>query len=459
MGHPRRIRFNCSDYFFYSHDRMMRGQGEGPNIAFMSMDLDGHIDPNRMKRSIQDVFAAHPILMARLRISILSGRPFWRLPDDADDAAIAQCESSYSHDDFSDHSDGAERAEALWQSRCGPSWSLKAGPQMNVEQYTLPEKKTRVCIRWPHLLMDAEGAMLFLAELAQRSGDVGPDAPIDGLHADDCLVDPLSGSSFFSRAKLAVAGLRGLPADKSLKVRTLFEAGRPDYEDQRCIHRAWSGERFAAMRAAAKQVVPPGSALYARFLAVCVVHALHRVFAERGVESDAYLITMPHSISAAPGDKAHTRPMQGNYLVSPTLFGPKRLIGDRQSMAAELTRQLGEYGKANMNRKQWAISWAASFARAGFYQLLMRLPMGLEALSSGFSYYGGIRAPIDQICGASVQNLWGSGPLPTPPAWNPVFSRFGDNLNLGLTYSRPAISDTLANSFLQYIEEEMFAGT
>lgn len=455
MGRPRRIRFNPNDYFFYSHDRMMRRRREGANIAFMNMELDGHFDPQRLADATRAVFREHPVLMSGIRIALLSGRPYWKSPAAIDDAAASQSAVAVTHDDFSTDPDGAELAERRWQQRCGPDWNLRAGPQMHVEQYTLPENKTRVCIRWPHLLMDAEGALLFLAELAHRSNALDRPPAIDGLHEDDRLVDPLADQGFLSRAKLAIAGLRGMSTDKSLKVRTLFESGRPIYQDQRCLHRTWSDEKFARIRESAKACTPAGPALYARYLAVCVVHALHRVFTDRGVETDAYLITLPHSISATPGDANHTRPLHGNYIVSPTLYGPKSLIGDRAAMAAELTRQLADYSENDMQRNQWAISWAASFARAGFYQWLMRLPLGLEALSSGFSYYGGIRAPIDALCGARVTNLWGAGPLPTPPAWNPVYSRFGDKLNLSLTYSRPAITDEMATQYLTYIEEEM----
>ncbi len=433
----------------------MRRQGEGANIAFMSMNLDGHIDPRKLADTVRHVFTAHPVLMAGIRISLLGGRPFWRLPDDIDAAATKQSLAACTHDDFSSDPDGAERCEDLWQSRCGPAWDLRAGPQMRIEQYSLPNQQTRVCIRWPHLLMDAEGAMLFLAELAQHGrGDAA--AAVDGLQDDARLVDPLSRVGFLSRARLAIAGLRGLSGGDSPKVRTLFEDGRPAYADQRCLHREWSNEQFAMIRELAKACVPSGPILYARYLAVCVVHALHRIFQERGVETDAYLTTLPQSISAAHGDTAHTRPMQGNYIVSPTLHGPASMIGDRKAMAQTITDQLSAYSDAGMQRKQWAISWAASFARAGFYQMLMKLPLGLEALSSGFSYYGGIRAPIDAIEGARVVNLWGAGPLPTPPAWNPVFARFGDTLNMSLTYSRPAISDELAESYTNYIEEEIF---
>ena len=85
----------------------------------------------------------------------------------------------------------------------------------------------------------------------------------------------------------------------------------------------------------------------------------------------------------------------------------------------------------------------------------MRLPLGFEALSSGFSYYRQLPALPRTLGGASVRNLWGAGPLPTPPAWNPTFSIYGQTLNLSLTYARPAISDALAEQYVACVEREI----
>lgn len=459
MSRANRIPFNPADYFFYSHDRMMRSRSEGGNIAMMSMDLDGRIDPVHLKEALRLAYIAHPVLMAELRLSLFKGCPYWKLPNDVERRSVESCDAAFFYDDFRKSPNGLELADALFASRYGPNWRLKAGPQMHVEQYDLPGDQTRICIRWPHLLMDAEGAMWFLAELMRFGNDHRTGAPAhegsNGLHHDAELIDPLAGRSFFSRVGMTIDGLRSLKAPKE-HIATLFDDGKPPFRDQRIIHRAWSGERFQQFRNLAKQYAPDGPGPYAKYLAACTILALHRIFTGQGIQTDAYLITMPHSVSARATTGPATRPLQGNYLVSPTLRGARELVEDKSALATDIARQIEAYERADLPIKQWAISWAASFSRAGFYQMLMRLPLGLEALSSGFSYYREIRAPLDSLCGAKIRNLWGTGPLPTPPAWNPVFSVFGDTLNLGLTYARPAISDELAEQYVRAIENEMF---
>ncbi len=454
MPLQKRIALNPADYFFYSHDRMMRRRREGGNIAFMQMELDGHVDPARLQDALRRTFEKHPVLIARQRLSWLSGSPYWRLPTAPDRAAPDAARRAYQYDDLRSAPDGAAQADALLAQRYRPDWIHPRGPQMHVEHYALPAGQTRICIRWPHLFMDAEGAMWFLTELMHLDAGAPDKAEnsTSGLHEDARLIDPLAGYGFIARARLAMQGLSALKSPRE-NIGTLFDNEKPRYVDQRCIHRAWSGPQFDRFQQNAKRDASDGPAPYARFLAACTIRALHEIFTSRGVTTDAYLITMPHSISRRAG--AGTRPLQGNYLVSPTLRGPRTLVHDRAALTAEIGRQLAAYERADLATRQWALSWAASFARAGFYQVLMRLPLGFEALSSGFSYYRQLPALPRTLGGASVRNLWGAGPLPTPPAWNPTFSIYGQTLNLSLTYARPAISDALAEQYVACVEREI----
>jgi|GEM_PF-1473297 len=455
MARTSSISFNPADYFFYSHDLMMRRKRQGGNIALMSMDLDGHIAPDDLQAAILSVYQQHPVLAARLGMSLMWGRPVWKAPNDA--AMIeGQARAAYQYDDLHERVDALQVADELFQQRYLAEWDLQHGPQMRFEHYDLPDDKTRLVIRWPHMLMDAEGAMWMLARMdAAKPTPSG--APFDGLHQDKQLNDPLAGQGFFKRLQLLLASFSAQRQSVNKTIRTLFDHEHPPFEDYRCIHRSWDRAAGEAIKEKARKLTPAGPALYGRFFAVCILRALRRVFAERKVETDAYLITMPQNLSFIGADdpKRHTRPLQGNYIVSPTLYGERELIDDRVALAASLSEQLESYRKRDVHLKQWAMFWAADWSRWWFYQMLMRLPLGLEALSSGYSYYGEIRYPIRNICGAQVTNLWGAGPLPTPPAWNPVFCWFDGVLNFSLTYTRPVVSDELAERYAEYIFEEI----
>lgn len=432
----------------------------------MMMDLNGQVDPDRLRGILRNTLAAHPVLMARLKTSLLSGRPYWRLPDDRIAAAEIAAEEAHVFEDLRADEDGREKMRSLCQDRYLPGWNLKSGPQIRLEHYALPWNRSAFCLRWPHVLMDAGGAMWFLAELA-RFGDLDEHAtpddippPPNGPLPDDACIDPLAGLPLNRRLSLFVSSFAAQRRHGRCRVETLFEGAAPRYCDQRFIHREWDAERFRRVRENARRWTPPGPGLYARYLAACVFGALHRIFVDRGVKTEVYLITLPMNIidirpSGRPGA---ARPIPGNYLVSPTLRARREIVADRAALAEDIFRQVNAYLETETPLKQWALIRAASVARASVYQWLMRLPLGLEALSSGFSYYGEIARPLRLFCGAEVTNLWGASPLPTPPGWNPAFSKFGDQINLSLTYARPAIDDALAHRYVDLIEEEAFGG-
>lgn len=434
----------------------MRRRRQGGNIAMMMMELEGRIPTEALQQKFAAAFRRHPVLAARLGMSWVWGRPQWCTPDDVRDIE-AQAERAYQYDDLRDVDDATAAVDQLCQQRYVAQWDLQHGPQMCLEHYDLPEARTRLVIRWPHMLMDAEGALWMLAEIdADSAADEARNNLIDGLHSDKRLNDPLAGNGFLRRLSLLSQSFSAQQHSAGKSIRTLFDHQHPPFEDYRYIHRSWNRDIATAFKEKARAATPAGPALYGRFFAVCVLRALHRLFTERGVETDAYLITMPQNLSyiGAADPKKHTRPLQGNYIVSPTLFGDRKIIDDRAALSASLAEQLDAYRANEVHLKQWAMFWAADWSRWWFYQMLMRLPLGLEALSSGFSYYGEIRYPIREICGARVTNLWGAGPLPTPPAWNPVFSWFDGVLNFSLTYTRPVVSDELARRFSELIFAE-----
>lgn len=464
MPEPRRVYLNPSDYFFYAHHCMMQRRAEGGNVAFMMMDVDGHIESDVIRAALRRVLIAHPVLMSPLRISFLRGKPFWLIPQDRPAAALEAGRRAHVFEDLRDRTDWQQRLDGFCQERYLPTWDLAAGPPIRLEQYALPWNRSRFCLRWPHLLMDAAGAQWLLAELSRLCNPApanpsGQDDPLPAeLRPDHQPLDPLARQSWRRRWRLFLASFSAQRQHRQLKAKALVDRGAPPYEDQHYLHCCWDAGQVRQILDAARRCTPPGPARYARYLAACVLRALHRLYTEQAVDSEAYLITMPISVSEAgqaPGESP-ARPIPGNYLVSPTLWGRRDRVADKRAIGEDLARQLKRYHERDVPLMQWAMIWVAASSRAGFYQLLMRLPLGLEALASGFSYYGEISRPLRTLGGARISNLWGAGPLPTPPGWNPVFSRFDEKLNLSLTYTRPAISGDLARRYVRYIEQEVF---
>lgn len=457
MPSSHRIRLTPCDYLYLTHHRSLVHRRRGGNIAWMILDADGHPEPAVVREALAGVLRTHPAAMGRLRFSKLSGRPYWQAPDPNDSVVRDAAERSHVFDDLRGVEDWPVRLDRLCQDRFVPGWNLEAGPLVRLEQYALPDKKTRFCLRWPHAFMDAEGAQWFLSELGRDPAGDRPTPPRrNPTPPDRAGRDVLEGRSLFDRLKLFRRGFRLQTDARGLTIRPLAQTGDQKLDRYRYLHRAWKGDRLDRIQTNARRLAPGGPAVYARFLAACVIRALHRLYLEDGVHTDAYAVSFPQSVTphADQGPPAAGRPIPGNYLVSPVLLGRRDHADDLEQLGLHIQEQLETYRRGQGAAAQWAQMWAASWMRPGHYEWLLRRTQLFGTLCSGFSYYGEIARPVREIAGATITNCAGGGPLATPPGWNPTFSRFGDTLNLTLSWNEPAVSDELAHRFVALIEEQ-----
>lgn len=465
MTLPRRIPLSPCDYLVYSHHRLMRRRRQGEYVAMMVLDAAGDIAPERVRHALAGALAAHPIMMSDVVVPAWRGRPCWQLPVQPAEAAERAAERAHSREDLRDSADWAARVEQLTAQRLAHRWTIATGPQIRLDQYALPEGRTRFCLRWPHFLMDADGAQLFLREIDRFDGSdpaaAGGEAqalPPDVL-PDHCPVDVLAGRSFGERLRLLRRSFVEVRSERKLVIRGLQPGLFPASTEHGLLHRSWTPEQVQRLHAKAKATIPAGTALYTRYLAVCAMRALHRIFGEQGVDTDAYQLALPVHVTL-PGESkegGRARPVCGNYLVALTLCGARAQAADKAALGGALLGQFESFAQNHADLSFWAMMWAASRLRAWTYQLLFDLRLGFVPLASGFSYYGELARPVHTFCGVPVTNLWGAGLAATPPGWNLAISRFADRLNLTLTYNQPAVSPELARQYLDYFEEEAFA--
>lgn len=467
MTSARRIFLNACDRLFLGHHQMQLRDGNRGNIAFMMLDLDGDVACEPMREALAKAMIAHPVTMAGLRVSQPVGKPFWKIPSSPVDAAKQAAVRAHVYEDLRNEPQWETRLEVLCQERCVPAWDLRGGPQVRLDHYALPEGRTRLCFHWPHPLMDAEGAQWFLGSMGERdeppcdSRDAGAEASTDRpscLLCDDQAPQILVGRSRRDRWRLFRRGMASQRIADGLTVRPIVPETPHVRCEYRLLHKHWNADQVGRMQATAKRSVPSGPAPYARFLAASVMRALHRLYEEQGAVTDAYMITLPMRVGASrpEADLVGKRPVPGNFLVTPTICCTTEQVADRQALDQTVFDQVQDYLRQELDLAQWTMMRAASLIHAWFYPLIFRLSMGVNVLSSGFSYYGVIKQPGRSIAGATITNCWGGGPLPMPPGWNPVFSKFGSELNLSLTYTRPAVSDELAGRYVELITSEAF---
>jgi hypothetical protein len=461
MRLARRIPLNPCDYLYYTFHVVMEEQRQRANVAYMVMDAHGYTDPNRVRRALAAAMCRHPVTMSGIRLALTTGRPYWKTPSRPAELAPIAASQAFTFDDIRADPDWQQRLDSLCVARQDADWDLATGPQVRLEQYALPNNRTRFCLRWPHLVMDAEGAQWFLTQLsrcdrADDSPSAGNEPLPKGLIPDDQPIPVLAGTSLFRRLKMFRQGFAFQGQYRHLKIRSLIDTPLPPISSNRLLHRCWEAGEVQQIQANAKRLTPPGPALYARFLASCVLRSLNRIYNDAGKQTEAYLIPLPLSVLSAGRSSTEpmARPVPGNYLVSPILCATREAVEDRARLGADLLAQLLDYQKNKTHLIQWTMVWMAANMSARQYQWVIKRPIGFEAMASGFSYYGEISPPLRAVGGLTVTNLWGAGPVPVPPGWNPVFSRFGDRLNMSLTYSYPSISDELARRYVSLIDQE-----
>jgi diacylglycerol O-acyltransferase len=433
---------NPCDYMFLSYDRMMTARGRIGHSTLMVLDLDGEIVPDRLRRALDRVMHFHPITAARIRYSLLSGRPCWTSVDDKPDVLRVV--------DLRAAADWPAAAHAEMARCLAEPMPVERVPPVRIEYYLGPDLRGKLALRWSHAFADGEGAQWFLAEAARLDRTDGPPPP--ELCAASDPLDPLAGRRLLDRLTLFKAGFRLHRAHAGVPQTTLGDPRGEAGANLGIHHRLFVDREFETIRTNAKRTCPAGPGLYARYLAGCVLRAIHALYRRSGVETPAYLVTLPVSIRP-PGP----RPIPGNYLVFATLAARRASVDDPHRLAAELFEQMTRFHADGHGQALWALLWLTGLLRAGQYRWLLRQPIGLQPYVSGFSYYGDVGPPIGQFLGVRVTNLYGVAPLTAPPGWNPIFSRFGARLNLALTWIKGFIPDELAAEFAAEIEREALA--
>lgn len=439
----RRHRLNPCDYLFFAHHDMMQRCGQTGNLPFMVLDTAGPLDPARLKSAVDAALAAHPALRTRARVSLLSGRPAWCEVDQLDQPAVV------THDLRND-SNWLAAADNLCQSQYALGWNQFRSPQVRLELYRGPADASRVCLRWPHSLMDAEGAQWFMHEVNRLGQSQRPPAPA-ALRGDDEMIDPLAGRAFGERIKLCRNPSGGGRHEQHFTLNGLAD-GPTDAGRWRFFHRDWSGEAWTRLRANADRVCPSGPARFSRYLGVCVLRALNRLFVEHGMSVPRWQVTLPMRLRGVPVE----RPLPGNYLVAVSLAATTETVADRVRLAEDLARQIQAFHDSQADLANAALVWAMQWFRLSQYRFLHRWVMRKrQPYASGFSFYGEIDPPLRELLGARVTNFWGGGTLSAPPGWNPVFSRFGDRLNLCLSWLDGYHRAATAGRYLELIDAEM----
>jgi len=445
MADPRicQRRMNPCDCVFHGFDYLLRLRGYGGTSTFMIAELAGSLTPEAVRSALGRAMERHSVLAGAATVSRWRAWPCWTCRDDAVPPHVI-------HADLRGQKDWLGEADELCQDRLSSGWDPAQPPQARIELYSGPGR-SRLCLRWPHALMDAEGAQLLLAEMDRLADDPARGLPA-ALLPDDARVNLLAGLGPLRRCMLLLrravrrrppSSLRGSALPMSLP------GGPAGSRRLRYLVRSWSSEATARMQARAREVTPVGPALYSRYLAACTLRAADCVHKEHGRQLLVCGLMFPIRM---PGLTA--RPLPGNYLVAaPLLVAPERL-GDRRALGSEIARQLQYFRHTDGARSTLALQRLLAQLRVGQYRRLLGWENDRQPFITGFSFYGEIDPPLRRLLGAEVTNLYGGGVISIPPAWNVTFSRFADRISLVVAWPDEVFPQCVVERYAELIERE-----
>lgn len=422
----------------------MRQRGYPGTGTFIMLDAVGPLEPDDVLTALRRTLETHPTTASTAAVSYWRAWPVWRIPD-------RPVTPYYVFDDLSREADWIAATEQRCQERFSIGWDPACPPQVRLEHYRGPGEQQRLVIRWPHALMDADGAQHFLAEMSRLADDTPAPLP-NHLLPDGQTHNPCTQHGILRRLRLAVRAFRARAPRAPVQETSLCNSlpNRPaDSRRLRYLVRPWSPEMVERMRENARQVAPSGPALYSRYIGGCVLRALHRVHVEHGRTLPYYGASFPLGVRGVA-----RRPLTGNYLVSTALRVTPERIADPRAVAEDIDRQLREYAQRRLDLAGQAMLWLLAQLRFSQYRRLMGLQVRRQPFATGYSFYGEIDPPLRRFLGAEVTNLWGCGALSIPPGWNVTLSKFKDRINFAIAWPDEAFPENVVQRYADLIEEE-----
>jgi hypothetical protein len=424
----------------------MAQRGYAGRAMIIILDAVGEVDSARVAKGFQRALEVHPMMMSGQVISLWQAWPHWQFSG-------IPVMPKFKHYDFSTVENWPQAADELVQRHVAEASDLTTPPLVSLWHIKGPGSVHRFTFCWPHALMDMEGAQYFVSEIHRLAGDSPAPYP-PNLMQDYERLDPLAGHGVVARLKLVRQAAGMIPFRTPVQESSLFESlpDRPaDTRIQRFTRRIWGPDKVRRMRDNACNLCSPGPILYGRYVAACVLRAVHRIHAEHGRKLPYYGMTFPMKVSGI-----ERRPIPGNYLVWANLKVDADRITDKRTAIEDVDRQVREHFEQRLDLSTWALLWLASQLRNWQYHKLMGWVTRTQPSVTGYSFFRETEPPIRQFVGTQLTDLWALGVVNLPPGWNPMFCQFGDQWNFTLSWPSGAYPERVAERYASLIEEEVF---
>jgi len=427
---PSEIPLSGSDVALLAmSDGMRRRLGHDASCRLV-VRVQDHVDPDALGMRLKTSTTWRWLTSLRLARGT-DRRPAWRVASDAPEAPMGL------------YFRGSD--EALWAAVAGPEGQVgdpRASAVVRLDLHHVADGSSALVLTWHHAALDARGAELLMAAIAE-----------DGLDtlATDVLVGapPARDEGGWTRLMMAKRArdflIRiGLGAVAFLAPRRLAPAQSPIWR-----RRTVSAPRTALADARAREV--GAGLLRSGWHLVAVGRALEPVLQARGVRGRDLLVPVPQDRRrrGAPG------PILGNHISTLFYRLSRAALQDPKGGVALVGQQLRARMKAELPAAYLVLLDMVRGAPGWLLRLLIGLPTLGRVASFGFSDTGRSLERLATFRGHPVTQATHLPANLAPPGLTVIASRYADRLVL-CAASLPDVLDAAAlEVLLARIEDEL----
>lgn len=402
--------------FLAGHEALQR-RGLPGHHCLIWLEVNRRLDRAKLEEGYRTASAQTPLVSARIAHSVLTARAHWRYGEASQPIVPIEFVDLVSVTD----PDATQREVLLraWREPQNPT----AGRQLRLFCFEYADRTTLV-LRFPHYLMDQEGAMTFLTRIH--------DATIQANHAIASPIEaPLSYPPDWSGRILRGwwAGARRHRRVAGIQSRQLPERPIDPNQSADYFTRCWSPEETARIDEMAKKTCRPGHMLYTRHLVAATVRGFDDLSDALGLSpGDHYLIPLP---MLRPRRTPRTK-FACNDLIVATLIIRRADLSNPAALDASLLAQIDDYIRGG-DEATWLFMSYVGLLRASHYEWMLKRKRMLVRYSLGFGSFRANGWPAG-FTGSEVTNVYGGAIPPIPPGAMLSFTRFGNRLNVGAAF-------------------------
>ncbi len=395
----------------HGQDCRMRRVGLPGNVCCAVLRLGDGFDLERLRRRIAESPVMDWLARARIVRPVPLLPPLWRTSAQRETVLFEHPEQN----------DGAEMPWPLPQVVAERELHAARGPGLAFDVMRHADGTSHLFLSWNHTYLDARGLDLLLNHL--NAGDTANGAPtVENLISPKQLGSGLSG--WWPNVKQARGSLKWLNESGE---EPLFSLVPPGPHPRSCGNRyrvIYFTEQETAVIDARSQQLTAGFRRSHFYLAASI-RALHAVAVQRGNQTGAYLIPVPHDTRK----RGANGPIFSNHLSILFYRIEPRHAGRISDIVGELSRQM-----TNQIRDRFPESCLAALDMfkplpLGFYVRHLGKPTRGKIATFSFSDSGESCAGMKELWGGKILEVTHLVPAWRPPGLTMIFLRFGNRLS------------------------------